>query len=381
MTVLGFFLSGFLLGFLGAALPGWGYHVAYHYSQAGWLFLAVSVGVLSAGELYNRVFPSAPARSVRFTACFLAAVPLLLFGFLHPPVRFEGQLVLWLALGFSAGLLNASLFESVAEPYRSNPAGTIATAGMYFVSGCFTAAVAVAVAFRFGFVSQTPPALALVPALFGLSYLRSKIPLAPLSVAPSLAPRHALREFSKPGALLFTLLLLFQSGSEWTVAGWLPVFLTHRLGISPETAIWMLALYWIIILAGRAASGFFLVQIPHSRFLFASASSALLGCFLLVSTDNSLGAIFAIAFLGCGFSGIYPFLAQKVGSRFPDYHPAMFNHIFSIVLSGGLLSPWLAGLLADPWGLTVVVALPAAATVLVLSLLLVVWLESKVTGR
>src|SRR5208337_2157374 len=80
-------------------------------------------------------------------------------------------------------------------------------------------------------------------------YSRAKFHLP--SAAPQLAIRQVLHDFRNPGTVLFTLLLFFQFGNEWSIAGWLPLFLIRRLGISPETSLLMLALFWAALLVGR----------------------------------------------------------------------------------------------------------------------------------
>ncbi len=377
--LLSFALSGFLLALLGAILPSWDYLVTERYSAAGWLFFALAFGVVTAGELGRRFLPKLQARILFLLGSALAALALIVLNLLPPPVRFPEQLAGWLTIGFAAGLINVSLFATIHGSYRRDPATTLAQAGIYFGAGCLASAVCVGASLHFGQLGQLLATVALVPACFGLFSVRSKAPVT----SPSLQPgfREALGEFSKPGAIIFAALLLFQSGSEWTVAGWLPLFLTHRLGISPESSLWMLAFYWLALLLSRIASIYLLAHARHGRILFASAASALLGCLLLAATDNLFGAASAIFLLGAGFAAVYPLLAEKMGSRFPHYHPGVFNSIFSLAMAGGLLFPWFAGLLAERVSMAAIVAIPAAGVFLVVILLLVLWLESKVTGR
>lgn len=375
----GFAFSGFLLALLGASLPAWNYHINERYDAAGWLFFAVSGGVLAAVELRRHFVRTIAPGRLRLGGCGIASASLIALSLLSPPVPFFAQFCGWLAIGFAAGLVNVSLFESIHAVYRTDPASTITRAGIFFGAGCLASAAAVASIVHFGFVSQLLIPLSVAPLLLGGLFLR--VDNAPVDFAPEPPFREAMREFSKPAALLFASLLLFQSGSEWTVAGWLPLFLTHRLGFSPEGALWMLTLYWLALLLGRVGNIYLLAHVRHGRMLFVSAGSALFGCLLLVGTDNSFGTVVAILLLGGGFAAIYPLVAEKMGTRFPDYHPGVFNSIFSLASAGGLLFPFFAGLLARSVSLTAIMAIPAIGIFLVVALLLVVWLESKVTGR
>jgi FHS family glucose/mannose:H+ symporter-like MFS transporter len=139
-------------------------------------------------------------------------------------------------------------------------------------------------------------------------------------------------------------LLFFQFGNEWSIAGWLPLFLVRRLGMSPPASLGMLALYWTALLVGRVAAVAILPKVRHSRLLGSSVLAALFGCLLLEFTNNQFGAGTAVLLLGAGFASIYPLVAEKIGGRFPYYHPVFFSGIFSFALFGGLIAPPRSGL-------------------------------------
>ena len=358
MTIRARLLSGFLLALLSAVLSGWDYHLTEQHANAGWLFFAVAAGAAASGGVSTR---HSVTPFIGILGSALATIALIILSFLAPPVPFGVQAAGWFAIGFAAGLIN---------PER---VGILAFQGVYFTAGCLTSAVVLAAVMHLGYVLHLLAMLAIIPASFGLLALIPEKPIA--------QDREPVREFSTAGALIFGALLLLQSGSEWTVAGWLPLFLTHRLGISPERALWMLALYWTCLLLGRAAQLFLLAHVRHTRILFSSAAAALLGCVLLVSTDNVPGAIASIVLLGAGFAAVYPLLAEKMGSRYPQSGSQVTSRIFYLALSGGLFFPWFAGLLAQSVSLTAIVAIPAVGIISVSALLLVLWLESKVTGR
>ena len=50
---------------------------------------------------------------------------------------------------------------------------------------------------------------------------------------------------------------------------------------------------------------------------------------ILAFTDNLFGAVFGTLLVGFGFAPIYPLVVEKIGVRFPHYHPGFFNGIFS----------------------------------------------------
>jgi fucose permease len=221
--------------------------------------------------------------------------------------------------------------------------------------------------------------MALAPGLFAFIYAHTAVAeKAPVAHADI---RRVLRDFRSLGAVLFALLLFFQFGNEWSIAGWLPLFLVRRLGMSPPASLWLLALYWTALLVGRMAAVAILPKVRHSRLLGGSVLAALFGCLLLALTNNQFGAGTGVLLLGGGFASIYPLVAEKIGGRFPYYHPVFFSGIFSFALFGGLIAPATLGYAASIWGIGVVVAVPLLGTCMVSALLLLIWLESKVTGR
>jgi fucose permease len=284
-----------------------------------------------------------------------------------------------LFLGAGAGLLNTGLFYRLSGDYSVDPAGTVNKGGIWYGLGCLTATLLVAGTFYAYGVPTILLFMAAAPAVFAGIYSRSTYTAPTPSEHPSI--REALDDFRSPGAILFALLLFFQFGNEWSIAGWLPLFLIRRIGLSPKDALVILALYWFFLMAGRVGSAAILPRVRHGRLLLGSVLSALFGCLILFFTNNRFGAGSGVVFLGAGYSSIYPLVAEAIGRRFPYFHPAFFNGIFSLALIGGLLAPATLGYAAGAVGIGVVIGLPLLGTFLVMTLLLLLWLESKVTGR
>ena len=109
------------------------------------------------------------------------------------------------------------------------------------------------------------------------------------------------------------------------MAGWLPLFLIRRLGISPADSLLLLALYWASLLVGRIISQLILKRVNRALLLIGSIVSALLGMIVLASTNNLFGAMMGILFVGAGFASIYPLVVEKIAHRFPYYHPGLLQ--------------------------------------------------------
>ena len=379
-ALAGFMLSGFLLALLGAILPAWGYHRdPPDFVAVGNYFLSLALGLVVAFVVSPRVIARRGLAFLLVSASVLCCAALAYLALVSPPASAWWRVLGLLVLGAGAGSLNMALFHAISRTYLADPTGTMVKGGVWYGAGCLAATLLVAGTFYAYTVPSILIFMAVVPAVFAGLYARGHYALPVEGAHRSL--REVLEDFRSPGAILFALLLFFQFGNEWSLAGWLPLFLIRRVGLSPSGALLILALYWLFLTAGRLGAVAILPRVRHGRLLLASVIAALFGCLILVSTKNGFGAASGVLFLGAGYASVYPLVAGAIGSRFPYYNPAFFNGILSLALLGGLLAPATLGYAASFWGVGVVVGIPLLGTCMVMFLLLLLWLESKVTGR
>ncbi|SPF42127.1 Major facilitator superfamily MFS_1 [Candidatus Sulfopaludibacter sp. SbA4] len=380
-ALAGFLLSGFLLALLGAILPAWGYHRdPPDFTAVGNYFLSLAVGIVAAARLAPRIMAGRGLTFLLVSACALSCVALAYLALVSPPLSQWWRVAGLLALGIGAGLLDMGLFYAISRSYQADAAGTVNLGGIWYGLGCLAATLLVAGTFSAYYaVPSILLFMAAVPGVFAAIYARSSYAAPPAGTQPSL--RQALADFRSPGAILFALLLFFQFGNEFSIAGWLPLLLIRRVGLSPSAALLTLALYWFCLMTGRLGAVAILPRVRHGRLLVGSVLLALFGCLILFSTNNGFGAAMGAVFVGCGYAPMYPLVAEAIGRRFPYYHPGFFNGIFSFALVGGLIAPATLGYLAVSQGVGVVMGIPLIGTCTVMVLILLIWLETKVTGR
>lgn len=378
----GFLLLGILTGLLGSLLVAWQYHIDADSKLIGLHFLGLNGGYVLGAATAQRILLRISMRTVVLISCVIAIASLILLSAVAPPAS-AGWRVLGLAfLGYSAGLLGTSLLF-ILEPLFSRATAALANrAGALLGSGCLISTVMVGATYFAGSVQIETALLALAPFIFLLLFVLNKYEpaLRPVAVREEEnRVREMLRDLRSVAAVLFSLLLFFQFGNEWAIAGWLPLFLIHTLGANPVWAIFALGAYFLALLLGRIAAQLLLRHFNHRKLLFWSIFAAMAGYLLLSLTPWMTGAWIAVVLIGGGFAPIYPLIAETLDDRF-SYHPGFYNGLFSVAITGAMLAPWLLGYVASGLGMKYVMLIPAFGSVAVLILALLIMLEARVMG-
>jgi fucose permease len=374
-ALAGFFVSGLLLSFPGAILPAWSYHLRPHYVTVGNYFLMIPVGVLCGVAVARALLGRQGTGHALVLACCVAFLAIVGLTVTAPPASEYARLPGLAGLGLAAGLMNSAVFQAISPVYRINPAATVNLGGTLFGLGSLVTPLLISGTFELYNLTLILLPIALIPAAFAVLYWRSRFPRE--EGRRDRPVREVWREFTLPSAILLALLLFFQFGNEWAIAGWLPLFLIQRLGMSPSDALVLLGAFWGALTLGRLMVQAVLPVASHFMLLFGSALAALSGCLILGFTNNTFGAWFGTLLVGFGFAPIYPLAVERIGARFPHYHPGFFNGVFSVGLTGGMLAPATLGYAGEFFGIRVVTLLPALGTFVVVLLVLVIWLEAK----
>ncbi len=374
----GFFLIGLLYSFLGSILPAWRFNLTPDYASIGFLFLALGCGVVSSVRLARGLLAHLPANRCMAIACAISFGALNLLCWFSPPASVWWQLGGLFGLGIGVGVLNATIFHYVWPFYLRDPAATLNLAGILFGLGCLMTAVIVAAAYYTYTVGSIIGLISIFPAFGAIHFARARFTPQTELARPGI--RQFFSSFRNLTAILFMLLLFFQFGNEWSVAGWLAIFLSQRLGLSPDTALYLVSFYWLAILTGRVLIQAILHSVSHARILIIGSGLAMFGCLVLRLTDNRFGAISGIIFVGAGFASIYPLTMERIRGRFPSYDPGVFHGIVTVAFAGGILAAATLGFYAELFGIGVVMLLPLLGTCTVVVLILLIWLESHLSG-
>jgi len=186
------------------------------------------------------------------------------------------------ALGIGAGLLNMALFHAISPSFQSDAAGTATMGGAWYGLGCLTATLLVAVTLLMAGTSYVPASWHLWPWFPRfLRDLRQKLLYGPFGKRSAHTAAGA-EGFPQPRRRDVRGAAVLSVRQRMSIAGWLPIFLIRRVGLSPEAALIILALYWLFLLTGRVGSVAILPRVRHGHLLLGSVlvrCSAASSCF------------------------------------------------------------------------------------------------------
>ena len=227
--------------------------------------------------------------------------------------------------------------------------------------------------FGFGALS-VPFAIGSLLTVFGLArilYAASAVVAATsvLSLALTFpAPRQSAgvplsevrRLLQQPLILTLAILLFFESGIEWVLAGYLTTFLTRGLGAKVSTASWMLALYWSAMMLGRVLLSRILLHVSGHTLILASAVAVAASAGLMVAAPSLPLAGCAIVLLGVSVAAIYPTSLGLAGTRYSSHSGTVFGILIGVGLTGGMSLPWLVGRVSQSQGVAAGLSIPIA---------------------
>ena len=346
VACLGMLTFGIVLTTLGSVLPSLVARFGIGKADAGALFVLMSFGILVGSLLFGPIVDRRGYKSMLLLAVALIAVGLEGIAFAPSIGWLRAAIAL---IGFGGGIVNGGTNALVADVSAEERSAGLSLLGVFFGIG------AVGVPFALSLLLGRFSYGALISAV-GVLVL---VPLAITALTSFPAPKQAQgfpladagRLLRDPTLLLLGLILFFESGMEITVGGWSSTYFHEELGIGGQRALVFLSLYWFGLMLARLALGALLRRVAPARVLLACLVVGFAGAVLLVATHHVAAAATGVFLLGCGCAASFPVVLGFVGDRYAQLSGTAFSVVIVMALSGGMLLPWLTGVLGATYGL------------------------------
>jgi FHS family glucose/mannose:H+ symporter-like MFS transporter len=342
----GMFVFGIVMAVLGAILPTLFERIRIDKAEAGGLFLSMNFAMLLMSFFFGPIVDRFGFKLLLVLSSLLVA---LSFGLLAFASGYSFVILAAVVLGLGGGGLNGgtNVLTSDLNPGGRGPALNLL--GIFFGFGALS--IPFLIGTLLGWAGLVPillvaAGLGLVPfAMFTTSaFPRPKQPQGfPIRQARTIA--------ADPVLWVCAFILFFQSGNEFTLGGWISTYLHEGFGLTPMAASLVLAGYWAAVMIGRLAASRAVRRTGHHALVLGSAVLSLAAALLLVAAPAAGAAVAGAVLIGLGFAAVYPTTLATVGERFAALSGTAFSIIFTVALCGGMLAPWLAGLIAQGAGL------------------------------
>jgi fucose permease len=346
VSCVSLFTFGIVLTTLGALLPSIIERFGIDKAAAGSLFLLNTFGIVIGSVVFGPIVDRNGYKEMLVGATMLIIVGLEAIAF-APSMTWLRVAVL--LTGFGGGIINGGANALVADISVDGRTAGLSKLHIFFGAG------AVGVPFALGILLGKFSYSALISVVGALCVIPLVITAAPRFPTPKqaqgfpIATARAL--LHDPVLLTFGVMLFLESGMEITVGGWTATFFREELLITNQRALVYLSLFWFGLMVGRIGLSAALRRVSAARLLAAGIGVAFVAAWIVITTRDPSFAALGVFLLGLGFSATFPVVLGFVADR----HVALSGTAFSVAmvmgLTGGMLLPYLTGVLGTSYGL------------------------------
>lgn len=353
---LGMLIFGIVMAVLGAILPSVIVRFGLDEADAGSLFLLMNFGMLLGSLVFGPIVDR-----YGYKGLLLVCTTLVFLGFIGisqlPTVEWLRVSIFF--VGFGGGMINGGTNALVSDLSTESRSSGLSYLGVFFGIGAFGIPFVLGTLldiFEYMEIIGGVGALLLLPLIF-FALIRFPEPKQkqgfPLKQALGLTKEGKL--------LLFGLILFLQSGLEMTVGGWAAEYLHQEMGFASGRAVIMLSLFWLGLCLARLAGGKILMYVSPALVLQVSLGISIIGSVILLTAQHPYLAVTGLVLLGIGFAIVFPAVLGFVGDAYPQLSGTAFSVVLVMALTGGMLLPWITGLLASAFDLrSALVIIPGA---------------------
>ena len=181
--------------------------------------------------------------------------------------------------------------------------------------------------------------------------------------------------FRSPVFWILTMLLFCQNAAEYTVNGWVVTYYKNEQILSGPLAAYTVTVQWGLNLVARLLLAFVLkVKKPYKALAVMGVGVTIMYAVLL-RMHSAVPALIVLGLFAFSIAGVYPMTIACTGEMMSS---ASLGFLLSFAGIGGIVFPWLVGIIADAAGLRtgMAVNLIPCAGIIVLPLLMIRHMKS-----
>lgn len=363
---VGMLLFGITLTTLGSILPEIITRFGISKTEAGTLFTIMNFGILLGSLFFGPVVDRYGYRKLLIisTLLLLAGIEGVAFS-----TSYFAFTIFVFLFGLSGGIINGASNALVSDISEEGRSAGLALLGVFFGIGAFGVPIILGTLLDIFTYTQIIAAVGSIVLLASVLFFIIQFP-APKQ-PHSFPVKEAVSLIKHPTLLLLAFILFLQSGMEITTGGWTATYFHEVLNIDTSASVFLLSFFWIGMMLSRLVLSKLLIKQSPAKILKISIAIAFAGSILLLLTDDIILATTGVFIIGAGFGACFPVVLGYIGDLYPKMSGTAFSFALAIALSGGMILPYLAGIIGDYYGLrTSFIIIPSGLAVLLILLII-----------
>ncbi|NLJ25835.1 MAG: MFS transporter [Firmicutes bacterium] len=366
-------LLGFVGTVFGPTLPFLIERFSLSLAKAGSLFFLLSLGqVCSSGTAHGLMGRFGPKRVILTgLMCMglgLAAIPLA--------PKWSMTLISVFVMGAGWGTLEVGFNAFASHWSGDSPGPALNRLHLFFALGAWLGPSAISVMLMAGVAWQSFfffVALCYLAFVITWAAMPSRLfELADVGSigqhsdeVPSKNGRASLRELlMAPGVLVLGLIMLIYVGVEVSITGWITTFFMRSFASTAAFGAGVVSLFWAGLTLGRLACSIISQKVEYLFLMLLLCGGTAVTIWLGTIAPTPMLAMVLFALAGFFCSGIFPTIVACGARAYPEWVSPLAGFFATVAGIGGMLMPWLLGMVADSVGL--------GTGMLILSILMVV---------
>jgi fucose permease len=182
--------------------------------------------------------------------------------------------------------------------------------------------------------------------------------------------------------ILLSLSLFFYLCAEIGLSGWTPTFLRIERAFTEFSAGNVVSFFWSATIIGKISTGFLSRKFGILKILIATTILSIISVIFGIYSNNIYCIFTSFTLTGFFIAGIWPLIIAECGILFPANRNSAVPLIILLGGSGGLITPFLLGLVFNSFGLLIAMNLNYIFLFLLLAFLLVLFFfRKRYTGK
>jgi fucose permease len=349
-SCIGFFSFGVMWAAIGPLLSQFAERNHTTLATIGGLYTALFLGAVIAQLVLGR-------RSDQWGQLRTFTVALLVLALGITGVSLSRWLPLTFGLAFLAGwghgMTNLSGNVMIGRLFKENSVSALNLVNVFFGVGAFIGPLLVSVSITLwtnGF-----PALYFSLLLMFLSGMAILIRFFNVKIVTCEAVQTPEQQKkTRFTAFLWSMgvMILIYVGAESSMGGWATTYMQQTTSLKIALASLVTSGFWLAITLGRLSGTILGSRLSARRVLLLCLATSTLGAVLFIAGFGQIAvSVAGIFFIGLGFGAIYPTSMAMVTTAFPSNPGQAGSVITSLSAVGGMVLPWLQGVVMEKAGI------------------------------